>query len=88
MKFLLVVLLILSFGRAVQRQGILQRTEAFQIDFDIARFYGDSSQMYVEVYYGVREHIITYKAAGGQWSGDVHMKLKIWKDTSLASMKE
>ncbi|MFI5252036.1 MAG: GWxTD domain-containing protein [Bacteroidota bacterium] len=60
----------------------------FHIDVDYARFYYDDSLAYVEIYYAIPEHIITYGANGGVWNGCVSMKMEIWKDTTQLSAKE
>jgi GWxTD domain-containing protein len=82
------ILIFCLFHKPVLTQDIIHGSGAFKVDIDIARFYGDESQVFVELYYGIREHIITYKKSDSGWYGDVHLTLKICKDTSVVSMKD
>ena len=60
----------------------------FQIQFDLARFYGDEHQVYVEMYYGIPENILTYNVDSGRISGAMNMKYVIRNDSSIVSTKE
>jgi len=60
----------------------------FQFGIDVGRFYGDSTQNYVEVYYGVRENILTYRADSGRFIGGANMKLQVRRDSVIVSTKE
>lgn len=76
-----------SFGR-VPAQGLIPGNGKFQVDLDFARFYGDSAQVYVEVYYDIHENNLTYKPDSGQYVGAANMKLVVRKDSAVVVNKE
>src|SRR5260221_9380036 len=69
-------------------QGTIRGRGAFQLDVDVARFYGDSTQTYVEFYYDILENILAYKPDSGRFMGAVNMKLDIRKDYVSVAKKE
>lgn len=48
-----------------------------QVDFDVARFYGDETQVYVELYYSMYERSITFKPSSGKYVAGVTMNVEI-----------
>ena len=68
--------------------AVIKGNGVYQIEIDNAKFFGDDSSIYVEVYYGVRERILEYHEVNGVFSGNAMMKLNIYKDSVLASSKE
>ncbi|HYQ86544.1 MAG TPA: GWxTD domain-containing protein [Bacteroidota bacterium] len=75
-------------GSAAPVEGTVKGKGAFQLDVDAARFYGDSTKTYVEIYYDILENILTYKPDSGRFLGAVNMKLELRNDTSVVSKKE
>ena len=73
---------------ALPVDGPVKGKGLFQLDVDAARFYGDSTKTYVEIYYDILENILTYKADSGRFLGAVNMKLELRNDTSVVSKKE
>src|SRR5260221_397551 len=69
-------------------QGTIRGRGTFQLDMDVARFYGDSTQTYVEFYYDILENILAYKPDSGRFMGAVNMKLDIRKDSVSVAKKE
>jgi GWxTD domain-containing protein len=61
---------------------------AFQVEIDMARFYGDASHSLTEVYYGVPTSMLAYKVDASGYSGAAHLRLEIWNDSAMLSMKE
>jgi GWxTD domain-containing protein len=84
----LLTLLILLGQHPVAAQGIIPGRGSFQLDVDVARFYGDSTQTYVEFYYDILENILAYKPDSGRFLGAVKMKLEIRKDSVSVEKKE
>jgi GWxTD domain-containing protein len=56
---------------------------ALHVDMDIARFYGDDTSIYVQIYYGIREYMLTYVSDGGSYSGTVSMQLAAKKNGAI-----
>ena len=81
------LLLLLWFPAPDSAQTVKGRG-IFQFGIDVARFYGDSTQNYVEVYYGVRENILTYRADSGRFIGGANMRLEVRRDTAIVARKE
>ncbi len=61
---------------------------SLEISMDVARFYGDTSQVYVEIYYGIRENSITYAIDSGRYTGAVNMEMLVRSDTVVVAKKE
>ncbi len=68
-------------------QDFLKGQGEFKIEIDYARFYGDSEQTYLEIYYGIRENILSYREDSGNWTGTVDMELKVVGDSSVVARK-
>ncbi|MBI3363475.1 MAG: GWxTD domain-containing protein [Ignavibacteriae bacterium] len=67
---------------------ILKGKGVFQFGVDLARFYGDSTQNYIEMYYGIRENILTYKPDSAGLTGAANMKLEVRRETVVVAKKE
>jgi GWxTD domain-containing protein len=72
----------------VDAQTIMKPTGQFHIEVDVARFYGDSSQLYVEVYYDIHENNLTYKPDGDRYLGAANLQMVVRKDTHVVTKKE
>lgn len=84
---LLVISLLTSIGTA-QHSKVVRGAGVFRIDLDNAKFFGDDSTTYVEIYYGIRERILTYGSDGGGLAGSADLKFVVWKDTIPILSKE
>ncbi len=60
---------------------------AFGIAMDACSFNGDSTQDFVEVYYGIRENCITYGLDSGRYTGAVNMSMEIRSDSGIVARK-
>jgi GWxTD domain-containing protein len=60
----------------------------FQIQFDFAKFFGNEQQLYVEMYYGIPENVLTYAEDSGKFRGSADMKYEIRSDSSVVAKKE
>ena len=49
----------------------------------MARFFGDSAQTYVELYYALQENTITYKLDSDRYIGAANMRLVVRNDSSI-----
>jgi GWxTD domain-containing protein len=72
----------------VRTQEVISGKGAFQLNVDVARFYGDSTKTYVEFYYDLLENILTYKLDSGRYLGRVNMKLEVRRDSVGVALKE
>jgi len=60
----------------------------YQVDADYGRFYGDSDRVYVEIYYGLRENMLSYHTDGDKLSAAAHMEAIVKSDTGTVAHKE
>ena len=60
----------------------------FRFTADIARFYGDSTQLYIEVYYGIRENTLTYMETPNAFTGSVNMALEVKRESVVVATKQ
>ncbi len=88
MFVVLVLLLLAGPGSARCQGGGVGGKGNFNIGVDFSRFYGDSSQVYVEVYYGLRENSLFYALDSGRFTGAVNMRMIIRSDSAIVSKKE
>jgi GWxTD domain-containing protein len=79
---------LLLSGTTVLARETVKGKGAFQVDVDVARFYGDTNQIYVEFYYDILENILSYRADSGRYIGAANMKLRILKDSVNVATKE
>src|ERR1051325_5104038 len=84
----LVSLMILLGATLSDSQGTIRGRGSFQLDVDVARFYGDSTQTYVELYYDILENILAYKPDSGRFIGAVNIRLEVRKDSAIVTKKE
>jgi GWxTD domain-containing protein len=61
---------------------------SFEIAMDVSRFYGDSSQSYVEIYYGIREKSLSYTLDSGRFTGAANVTMEIRNDSTVVAKKE
>ena len=71
-----------------QSQDVLKSRNEFKVDVDVAQFYGDSSQVFLELYYGLRENIFSYQSDSGHYTGRAIFTWRIERDTTLIAIKE
>lgn len=84
---LLVAGMIIVMTTHVHSQTTLSGKGRFQLDFDAARFFGDEERNFVELYYGIAEPSLSYTYDAGRFSGTVHMRYEVWRDTVLITKK-
>ncbi|HEY6191236.1 MAG TPA: GWxTD domain-containing protein [Bacteroidota bacterium] len=88
-RLLFLVSLMILLGAALSdSQGTIRGRGSFQLDVDVARFYGDSTQTYVELYYDILENILAYKPDSGRFIGAVNIRLEVRKDSAIVTKKE
>ncbi len=83
----LVLLFVVCLGNLLS-QNVISGKGIFQIDADVTSFYGNETQNYVEVAYGIREGILTYKMDGGRFLAAANMRLEVRNDSAVVSRKE
>ncbi|MBI1805477.1 MAG: GWxTD domain-containing protein [Ignavibacteria bacterium] len=72
----------------VEGQEIVNGKGPFQLEVDVARFYGDSAMSYIEMYYGIRENMLSYKHDSSRYVGAANMKWIIRNDSAVVAHKE
>lgn len=90
MKFrdlLLVVFALVVFVFPGQAVAQMLPLGPLRIDFDHARFVGNDSVVYVEVYYAIPENRITYKQTNGRILGGVNMDIQVAKGDDRVAEK-
>ena len=87
-SLLLAVLAWIFYSDPAQAQVAITSNAEFRIDVDVAQFYGDSTQVYLELYYGIGENILSYVRDSGRYSGKALLRLLILKDSITVSSKE
>ncbi|HTK81609.1 MAG TPA: GWxTD domain-containing protein [Bacteroidota bacterium] len=81
----LLLLLLLNSGEG---QTSFKGLGEFRVSFDIARFYGDENKVFVEMYYGFHENILTYVPSAGEYTGSANMKYVIRNDSGIVDTKQ
>ncbi len=69
-------------------QELLTGKGNFNLDFDVARFYGDTQHVFVELYYSMAEHALTYKLESGRYTGTLNMKYIVRTDSGIVASKQ
>lgn len=75
----IIVFTVSCFGDLIKGRG------RFQLEVDYARFYGDSSQVYLEFYYGMIENALAYKIDPNRFIGAANIDFKIYKQNDVVS---
>jgi GWxTD domain-containing protein len=90
--FQIVLTLLLAAQAAAGQTTIGQDTVGgegrFEVQFDLARFAGDSTHAFVELYYGFKESSLTYKPDSGGYAGAAVMRYVVRTDSSVVASKE
>jgi len=73
---------------ALRAQGVWGKKGPYQIDIDYGRFFGDSERVYVEIYYGIRENMLTFNQNGEKLTASAHMEAFVRSDTGIVTRKE
>ncbi len=84
----LLLFTLLAFSTCASSQETIKGKGAFQVDVDVARFYGDSAQTYVEFYYDILENILAYRPDSGRFAGAAGIRLQIFRDSVSVAKKE
>ncbi|MBI5215890.1 MAG: GWxTD domain-containing protein [Ignavibacteriae bacterium] len=87
-KICTIVLIALIFGCVAQSQTIIPAKSDFRIEIDWARFQGDSTQAYIELYYGIRERALSYKADGGRFVAGARFSYTIMNEQTTVASRE
>jgi GWxTD domain-containing protein len=82
------VVALLSSLCNLSAQEVIKGSGDFRIAFDMARYYGDESKVFIELYYGIHENAVTYSQVGGQYAGNVTMKYVLRNDSQVVATKE
>ncbi|MBI4809904.1 MAG: hypothetical protein HY800_00325 [Ignavibacteriales bacterium] len=85
---LLFCILASLISTSVFAQDVIKGKNDFKVDLDIARFYGDSTESFIELYYGFSEGSLTYQEDSGQYKGEIFFKLEIRDSTRMVANKE
>lgn len=83
--FLLFLVIMTVCGHA---QTTVGKKGSFQIQCDISRFLGDTSKVYVELYYGIRENMLTYRFDAGKYSASLYMNMTVRSPSATVLNKE
>ncbi len=87
-KSLVSALFLLFSSRPAYADDLIRGRGSYQLEIDVARFYGDSVQTYIELYYGIRENIMTYRPDSGHFSSSTYLKWTIRTDSSKVAEKD
>lgn len=68
-----------------QQNGVGER---LRLEVDYARFFGNDTLTYVEMYYAVRENAITYRPAEGKFVGGVNLTAAIKKEGKIIQQQQ
>lgn len=60
----------------------------FRVDFDYARFYGNDTLTYVEIYYSVSERTLTFRPVKDRFLGGINMYIAVTKDGRTVGEKD
>ncbi len=86
MKRILLLLFLCACG--LSAQAVVPGKGSFQVDYDYASFAGDSVQVWFELYYGVHENMVSYRATAAGLSGSVDFRWVIRKDSQTVASRE
>ena len=89
-RIILSIIVALAFFVGIPASAgiVIKGSGHLQLEVDIARFFGDSTQTYVEVYYALHENNITYRSDSGRYIGAANMKLVVRNDSSIFVSKD
>lgn len=83
-SLLLALVMIASHAAAgVPGEAVRPTAGPLRLETDFARFYGDSARVFVELYYGIRQGMITFRADSAGFHGGVNISWSVKKDTSV-----
>ncbi len=85
---IILITLLLLAGLPAWSQQTVPGKGPFQIDVDYASFYGDSAQVFFELYYGIHENMVTYRPGPGGLSGNVDFRLVIRDSVKQIASKD
>lgn len=83
-----IVFLAVVFISLSPAQSLVGGSGKFLIDVDYARFYGNDSLTYVEIYYSVPEQNITYKEANGKFVGGINIGAVVRREGIVVDEKD
>lgn len=84
---ILILIVLLLFSGKLFTQDIIYPKNDLRIDIDYARFYGDSSQVFLEMYYSFSEGMLTYHLDSEQYGGKIIFEWTIKDDTRIVANK-
>lgn len=82
-KTLAVVMLTLLAGSAGLGQEHVASASPFSIEVDYAKFFGSDSEVYVEVYYGIREQTLTLRNDSTGFNGKAALTITVHSRDSI-----
>lgn len=80
--------IVLAVPVAGYSQSFVPGKGQFIVDVDIARFFGDEQQVYVEIYYGIHENSISYVGGASGYRSSVRMRLVVRGESASVANKE
>jgi hypothetical protein len=88
-----IILLLFTFASIIvtdqiQAQDVFKSKGEFRIDVDAAQFYGDSTQVFLELYYGFHENMLAYQSDSGHYTGKAVLSLSVRSDSNIVARKE
>jgi len=86
--YLMISVLTLLLHTGVYAQVIIKSNTEFKLEVDVARFYADSTQVYLEMYYGIRENMLAYVLDSGQYVGKANLKWEIRQNSYIVADKD
>ncbi len=66
---------------------LYQGSGQFQVDVDYGRFYGDSSRVFVEFYYGIHRNMLTFRRDSVGFHAGANITWLVKKDTAVVSRR-
>lgn len=85
-KYFFFLLMFFCLSLNVKAQSI-SSSHPLQIDVDIARFYGDDTLVYVELYYSLRERNFTFQQGDNKYVAGVNMTADIMRNDTMIVQK-
>lgn len=86
-KYLLILIVLLLLCNCLFGQDIINPKNDLRIDVDFARFYSDSSQVFLEMYYSFSEGMLTYQLDSGLYGGIINFEWTIYNDSQIVANK-
>ncbi|MDI6765685.1 MAG: GWxTD domain-containing protein [Bacteroidota bacterium] len=86
-KYILISIVLLLLYNNLFAQDFIYPKNDLRTDVDYARFYSDSSQVFLEMYYSFSEGMLTYQLDSGQYGGKIIFEWIIQNGSRIAANK-